>query len=126
ELSVVPLLEKLARTGQEPLGRLHALWTLEGLGTLDPEMLFGILADKNSHVRSSAVCLLRKEVNRQADPSYMQELAPLANDTDKIVRMQLALTIGLLQNPLADRTLEPILKEAASDPVFLEALLAGF
>ena len=31
-----------------------------------------------------------------------------------------------LSHPLADRTLEPILKDAAPDPVLLEALLAGF
>src|SRR5207244_13291937 len=60
----------------------------------------------------SAVSLLRKEVNRQADPTYMQELAPLAKDSDKVVRMQLALTIGLVNTPMADRVLEPILKEA--------------
>jgi mono/diheme cytochrome c family protein len=119
-------LEKLAAKGDRPLGRLHALWTLEGLKKLDPDLLFSLLADKDSHVRASAVCLLRAEVNRQPDPTYVQELAPLARDADKTVRMQLALTLGLVNSPLADRTLEPILKEAAADPTFLEALLAGF
>jgi mono/diheme cytochrome c family protein/glucose/arabinose dehydrogenase len=124
DLSVVPALEKLAETGAQSLGRLHALWALEGLNKLDIELLFSLLADKDSHVRASAVRLLRKEVNRQADPTYVQELAPLANDPDKNVRMQVALTIGLVNSGLADRALEPILKEA--DAALLEALLAGF
>ena len=124
DLAAVSALEKLAATGAEPLGRLHALWTLEGLHRLDTELLFTLLADKNSHVRASAVCLLRNEVIRQLDPTCVQILAPLATDPDRNVRMQLALTLGLVSSPLADRTLEPILKDA--DPVFLEALLAGF
>ncbi len=57
-------------------------------------------------------------------PGFIQELAPLAKDPDKNVRLQLALTLGLVNSPPADRALEPILKEA--DPVFLETLLAGF
>src|SRR5439155_18934758 len=98
----------------------------EGLDKLDPEMLVTALADKDNHVRGSAVCLLRKQVNRLGDPAYVQELAPLANDRDKNVRMQLALTLGLVNSAQADRALEPILKEAAADPSLLEAVLAGF
>ncbi len=127
DLSVVPALEKLAATGAQPLGRLHALWTLEGLNKLDPDLLFSLTADKDSNVRASAVALCRRALNKQpVDPVYIQELAPLAKDSDTIVRMELALTLGLVTHPLADRTLEPILKEAAADPVLLEALLAGF
>jgi glucose/arabinose dehydrogenase/mono/diheme cytochrome c family protein len=126
DLSVVPALEKLAATGAHPLGRLHALWTLEGLNRLDPDLLLTLLADKDSHVRASAVCLFRKELQRRPDPTYFQELAPLARDADRNVRMQLALTLGLVSGPLADRVLEPVLNEAAADPVLLEALLAGF
>src|SRR5262249_51416654 len=78
------------------------------------------------HVRASAIGLLRAEVNRRPEPTTIQELAPLARDGDRNVRLQLALTLGLVSSPLADQTLEPILKEAAADPALLEALLAGF
>ena len=101
DLSVVPALEELVIEGQQPLGRLHALWTLEGLEKLHPDMLFALLGDKDRHVRASAARLLRKEVNRVAEPAYIQELAPLGQDPDKIVRMQLALTLGLVNSPLA-------------------------
>src|SRR5206468_4081905 len=39
---------------------------------------------------------------------------------------QLALTLGLVNSPLADQTLEPVLQDAAADPARLEAILAGF
>jgi glucose/arabinose dehydrogenase/mono/diheme cytochrome c family protein len=122
--AAVPALEKLAASGPRPLGRLHALWTLEGLNRLDPDLLFTLLADEDSRVRSSAVALLRQPLNRHPEPSALEELAPLARDADRGVRLQLALTLGLVQSPVADRVLEPILKDA--DPVLLEALLAGF
>lgn len=124
--SIVPALEKLALESPQPLARLHALWTLEGLGKLDTEMLLSLVADKDCHVRASAVHLLRKEVNRHAEPTYVQTLAPLAADSDKVVRLQLALTLGLVNTALADQALEPILKEASADPAFLQSLLAGF
>jgi len=37
--SVVPSLRELARSGGDPLPRLHALWALEGLASVDPETL---------------------------------------------------------------------------------------
>lgn len=53
--SAVPLLEKLVRGGSSELGRLHALWTLEGMGKLDPALVAVALKDKASIVRTSAV-----------------------------------------------------------------------
>jgi mono/diheme cytochrome c family protein/glucose/arabinose dehydrogenase len=126
DASVVPALERDVAEGQDPLSRLHALWTLEGLGKLNPEVLLSALGDKDADVRASAVCLLRNDVLRRTDPATLQELAPLAKDPEKQVRMQLALTLGAVNSPLADRALEPILKEAAADAIFLEALLAGY
>jgi glucose/arabinose dehydrogenase/mono/diheme cytochrome c family protein len=126
DLSVIPALEKLVAESHDPLGRLHALWTLEGLGKLNTELLLTTIADKDADVRASAVHLLRGDVSRRTDATALQELAPLAKDADKHVRMEFALTTGLVSHPQADRALEPILKEAASDAVFLEALLAGF
>jgi mono/diheme cytochrome c family protein/glucose/arabinose dehydrogenase len=126
DLSVTAALRQLALTGKEPLGRLHALWTLEGLYKLDIDLLLTLAADKDGHVRASAVCLCRVLLQRNPEPGYLQELAGLADDPDWMVRLQLAATLGLLNTTLADRTLDPILRDAASDPALLEALLAGF
>ena len=78
DLAVVPELKKLAATGASPLGRLHALWTLEGLNKLDTELLLAMTGDKDKHIRVSALALCRAVVNRQPDAAYIQELAPLA------------------------------------------------
>lgn len=53
--SVIPALEKLALSNESELGRLHALWTLEGIGKVNPEVLVKALEDNSSLVRTNAI-----------------------------------------------------------------------
>ena len=55
DLSVVPALAKLAATGAQPLGRLHALWALEGLKSLDDATLLKGFEDADPRVRIAAL-----------------------------------------------------------------------
>ena len=55
--SVVPELEKLARSGKPALGRVHALWTLEGMDAVDPKLIVEKLSDSDHRVRLAAVRL---------------------------------------------------------------------
>ncbi len=43
--SVVPALQGIVRTSTNPLARFHALWTLEGLGSLDAALARQLLKD---------------------------------------------------------------------------------
>src|SRR5690606_24448781 len=56
--SVVEALRERAASGTNTLGRFHALWTLEGMGALNADMLFGLLNDKESLIGSTALRLL--------------------------------------------------------------------
>ena len=53
--SVVPELENHARSAKSPLGRVHALWTLEGMDAVDPELIVEKLSDDDHRVRMAAV-----------------------------------------------------------------------
>jgi hypothetical protein len=57
DASVIPQLEALTRRSASPQGRVHALWTLEGLGQLNSELFFGALADPSPLVREQAIRL---------------------------------------------------------------------
>src|SRR5437899_8682961 len=72
--SAAPSLKKLTES-KERLGRLHAIWTLEGLGALDEQLVLGGLSDeqpdrKSTRLNSShlgisyAVFCLKKKKNR--------------------------------------------------------------
>ncbi|MEX1238353.1 MAG: dehydrogenase, partial [Cyclobacteriaceae bacterium] len=52
---VLQPLTQLALKGENPIGRFHALWTLEGLGLLSPNLLFPLLTDVNPLVSSTAL-----------------------------------------------------------------------
>lgn len=126
ELSAVPDLRKLATSCPNPLGRLHALWALEGLGKLDGSTLTALLDDADPDVRASAISLCRPIAIRIPDSPVVEKVSAMANDADKNVRMQVALTLGLVPTERANAALEPVLKESAADPAVLEGLLAGF
>ena len=53
--SVIPLLERHVRENKSELGRLHALWTLEGMGKATATLVAAAMADSSSLVRTNAV-----------------------------------------------------------------------
>ena len=53
--SVVPDLEKIVRQNESPLGRVHALWTLEGLEAAKPGLLAEAIMDADPRVRQAAI-----------------------------------------------------------------------
>src|SRR5262249_11941463 len=53
--SVVPPLVKMAQSHVNHLTRLHALWTLEGLGELTADLVHAKLHDEHPMVRAGAI-----------------------------------------------------------------------
>lgn len=51
----IPALKASLKNNDSSLGRLHALWTLEGLGAISPELVNQSLSDKDWKVRHAAV-----------------------------------------------------------------------
>jgi len=90
--SVVPQLKKIATENPLHLARIHALWTLEGLESLDKETLFSALADTNAHVRKSAVWASELFI-QQKDEEVISRLEKLVADSNADVRIQLMLSL---------------------------------
>ena len=57
DLSIVPALRQVATAGTSPRGRLHALFTLEGLGQLDAATIEKAVKDAEISVREAAALL---------------------------------------------------------------------
>ena len=122
----VPLLEKALEAEKSGVGRLHVLWTLEGMNKLTNESVMTALADKEPAVRASATALSKRFLGSIPDPDMLNELERLKDDTDPDVRRELVLALGTVVHPRIDGILEPALKAAAGDGKSLDALLAGF
>ncbi len=115
DATVAPEVQKLAASGATPQTRAQALWTLEGLGALTPEVITAALHDKSDKVRAAAV--------RLADPSMAAELAKLGADPSTEVRLHLAFKLSGLDNPAAAQTLLTLVE--GGGPMFGEAAASG-
>lgn len=123
DTSLVPELQKLSKTGTEPLGRLHALWTLEGLEKLDAATALAALADTDARVRAHAIRLV--EPFARKEPGVAQTLLGMVYDRSTEVRLQLLLTLGELTGERATAALAKVLAKDAENPLARTAALSG-
>lgn len=117
------LLSRVARESPSPLARLHALWTLEGLGRLEPALVARALGDAEPGVRENAVRL--SEAFLPGDAALAERLAALAADPDARVRFQLLCTLGSLDSPRARAAQERLLLEGIEDEWVQAAALSA-
>ena len=63
--TAIPLLESTFRYTQNRLARLHALWTLEGLGAVSDEILYEAMELKREPIlRTAAIQIAEAEVEK--------------------------------------------------------------
>ena len=86
DLAVVESLRRLATKGEAGLGRMHALWTLDGLGASERRVLEIALQDSDGRVRMAAM--------RIAEPLLRVE-ATSPTQEDTAVGAQLAQAIAI-------------------------------
>lgn len=115
----VPALVEAAAGSKEPLGRLHALWTLDGLEGLDDAVLAKALRDADPIVREGAA---RLSLGRTA---LARELATLADDPEVRVRFQAAIALGGVNDDLAPAALARIAAREVGDDWMRLAVLSG-
>jgi len=125
--SSIGLLENLIKSKGSHFGKFHALWTLEGLGALNPELLFLALGDENDLVKSSALRQLEafalsssKVQNNLA--KRMQELTPKASEE---LALQLALSAGVIAPENRTEVLTSLLKNYVDQPLIRDAVMSS-
>jgi putative membrane-bound dehydrogenase-like protein len=94
--TVVPLIEDLLISTKSPLGRLHALCSLHGLGSLRAVHVRRGLKDEHPRVRAQAIRLSESLIRTMPQPqsSLLPDLVALCDDESEHVRFQLAFTLG--------------------------------
>ena len=100
---VVTKLTKMATDHASPLGRLHALWTLEGLNELTPELIAKALRDEEAGIRENAIKLVELHLD---NTQLVNTLMALQNDKSPKVRFQLLCTLGYLDQPAVAKVRE--------------------
>ena len=91
--SVVPDLEKIVRQNESPLGRVHALWTLEGLEAAKPGLLAEAIMDADPRVRQAAIRVSEPQLT-DGDATIISALGKLKKEKDADVAIQVINSIA--------------------------------
>jgi putative heme-binding domain-containing protein len=93
-LDATDALQKLVRNGPDHLGRIHALWTLEGIGALDQNIVTAALKENQPWVRVNAIRLSEAFLDAERINVAFEGLKAAFDDDREVVRLQLLFTLG--------------------------------
>lgn len=121
---VVPALTVLAGQVGDPLGQIHALWSLEGLGQVNRKAIEGALKSDHSFVLESAIRLSGKLPARE-QLGLMPVFERLAGSADLVVLRELAASLGQVPSAGALELLKKLLVAHLNEPYFREVTISG-
>ena len=107
--SVVPALRLIARSSKNLLARFHAMWTLEGLGALEPTLVRQLMEDSEPRMRIQAI-RASETLFKAGDRSFGADYTRMAADPDVDVVIQALLTINRWKAPEAAATTKAIME----------------
>jgi len=119
--SALPALERLARDAGKPLGRMHALHTLEYFGALTDDVLVAAFEDPEPGVRLQALVL----AERRTASRVVADATQLVGDPDARVGLQLALSIGAWTQLGAGRALAALAARDGADSIVRGAVASS-
>ncbi|WP_411274958.1 c-type cytochrome [Daejeonella sp.] len=124
--SVVPALKQIVVGKQATLsaksshlGRIHALWTLEGLNAIDKGVLLTAMNDQDAQVRRASIWISEPYIKKN-DAQIINKLAELKVDSSYDVRTQLLLSLSYNKGDKA----QSIVKDLMAQNQDMEMLVA--
>ena len=119
DISIIPLVKSLFTTHKDPAARLHALYVLEGLNSLNASLINQAVKDIDQNVRENGLILAER----------YQELMPLVLEAtkDSIARvaLQAVLSLGEFKRQQLMPAFSEVLQKHSSDPWFRTAVLSA-
>ncbi len=116
DATTVPALKEML-SNKSALARLHALWTLDGLAAVTPDLLRAAFADKDAQVRAAAV--------RIASRDFAPDLIAMTAEKEALVLAHLAIKLTSFNLPDADAAVAKLLAGNGKKPLILEGALTG-
>ena len=114
--SVVPALETVVRSGASSLGRLHALWTLEGLHAATPTVIVAAMKDANPDVRAAAIRISEPLIANH-DSQILSSLKAASSDPDPQVVAQYCLSLLSVRQPADEKAVNALAAARPHDDV---------
>ena len=121
--SAIEPLRRLIVESVSPLARLHALWSLEGLGALRATDIAAGLADVAAGVREHSVRLAESRLDDSEE--LFEGVLALVGDDSARVRLQVALSLGESENTRSIDGLFRVARRDAGDGWIRTAVLSS-
>lgn len=124
---IEPELTNLILRGDNNLGRVQALWTLQGLKLAQPDLLFQLVSDPIPLVSTTALRLLEpyarknKNVRGKLEKALMQEWQKAS--IKQI--LQIAFTADVLDPAISNKLLAGVTEQYGSFPLIRDAVLSS-
>ncbi|MCP4890888.1 MAG: c-type cytochrome, partial [Planctomycetaceae bacterium] len=112
-------LQVLLETSDQPLTRLHALWSLQGLGQLTAKQIETATHDEHPGVRRNAVRLAA------SIPIAVELLVARVDDSDAKVRLELACTLGFYESRETQAALGRLILQNQDDHYIVAAAMSS-
>ena len=125
ETTLAGAIKSVALRGPLPVGRVHALWTLDGIGALDEATVKSALADRDSAVRAAAVRLSERFIGGAGRAELIGALQGATNDASAEVQLQAVLTLGEARDAKVDVALAEVIRRTPGNPYLRDALFSG-
>ncbi len=121
--SAVDAMKRLLRESKSPQGRLHALWSLQGLGSLDDEQILLALGDAAPVIREHALRL--SEPRLDSSPKLLEKAVSLVDDESPRVRFQTAFSLGASRDERAVKAIARVARRDVKDSWMRTAVLSS-
>ena len=119
----IPLLQKFLAQANSPQGKIHAAWTLHGLGGLSPNLVQQMLESEHAQVRRQGIRL--GAATWDENPKIAEMLCGLHTDPEAVVRFELALALAEHNDPRSIASLRSLAERDYADRWISEAVLAA-
>lgn len=120
DASVVPALKRMAKTGKSDNARINALWTLEGLGSLEQGQVLAALSYPSKRVQMTGIRLSEPWLeNRKSPVAKAVESMLNLRSLDSQVLIQIYNSLGKVDSPRSRRLQASIQKSHPEHPIFV-------
>ncbi|WP_241738985.1 DUF7133 domain-containing protein [Pontibacter beigongshangensis] len=128
QTQAIPALRQLLQQQDQPLARLHALWTLEGLGALRTADVLPLLRHLDWPVRMQALAVLPSVMTKASYRNYLPALEQLVQQQDTLAAPYIALlarSVRPFSKATADRWLEVLMKQHPDNNLVADAVISN-
>ncbi|QCR24979.1 c-type cytochrome [Pontibacter sp. SGAir0037] len=125
--AIPALREVIAKQGNS-LQAMHALWTLEGLGALQPEEVVALLKQPNWPIRMQALSVLPSVLTKSSAPYYVPVLEQMVAGNDTLAAPYVAFLANHIQrfNQVAARgLLQQLVKKYPENVYVADAVISN-